>query len=179
MKENRRMWTCNRLDLQTLGSRRLCLQISPITDENAIWLKPLIHPSIHPSVHLHQASGTLWNPSKNHQQVWIRYRRLTHSPLYIYIYIYIHMKGHQKASGKPHDNLVVDGRKEGKDGNEIWCNLVWVYSFTGRCWSNVGWERGLGTCRERDPLMVEDFWRREGEPSRHTAKSGQHLTPSS
>ena len=31
MKENRRMWTYNRLDLQTLGSQPVTPKISPIT----------------------------------------------------------------------------------------------------------------------------------------------------
>jgi hypothetical protein len=100
--------------------------------------------------------------AKTQNGVWIRYRRLTHTVLYV--------KGHQKASGNPHDKLV--GVEEEEREWHIWWE--WEY-FRSRCWSNVaGVQPGnMSGTHVGNMLGTQPTYGGGGlgrEPSVHTAK---------
>lgn len=83
-----------------------------------------------------------------HNGVWIRYQWLTHTVLCV--------KGHQKASQNPHDKLVgVEEEEEEEGGQWEWHidgSESTLQAGAGQMWR----ERGRGTWRERNPLMVEE-----------------------
>lgn len=66
------------------------------------------------------------------------------------------MKGHQKASQNPHDKLVgVEEEEEEEGGQWEWHidgSESTLQAGAGQMWR----ERGRGTWRERNPLMVEE-----------------------